>query len=160
MKNEHVEKNVFRGSLQCSAFQFQLIAQFIFQKVRNQEGIWETKDYSFTVDNRANERQERFFFFLKWPLFAFILWIHFVHSWEKASSMLFDWCCCLPSLHGEDGAISATPYWICTEQAPSATRYNLWQHVEINSGYADWLPTSCIKAASVQHNLLLSVLRF
>ncbi len=51
--------------------------------------------------------------------------------------------CCLteaagsPSLHSEDGAISATPYWICTEQAPSATRYNLWQHVEINSGYPD-----------------------
>lgn len=51
--------------------------------------------------------------------------------------------CCLTdaagslSLHSENGAISATPYWICTEQAPSARRYNLWQHVEINSGYPD-----------------------
>lgn len=57
MKNEHGQQNVCRVSLECSAFQLQLIAQFIFQKVRNQTGILETKDYSFTLKNRVNGRQ-------------------------------------------------------------------------------------------------------
>lgn len=34
---------------------------------------------------------------------------------EQASGVLFDWCRWSPSLHSEDGAISATPYWICTK---------------------------------------------
>lgn len=57
MKNEHSHQNVCRGSLERSAFQFQLITQFIFQKVRNQEGICESEDYSFTMNKRANERR-------------------------------------------------------------------------------------------------------
>lgn len=57
MRCEQMQQYVCRGSLECAAFQFQLIAQFIFQKVRNQEGICETKDYSFTVNKGANERQ-------------------------------------------------------------------------------------------------------
>lgn len=57
MKNEHEQQNICRGSLEFSALQFQLLAQFIFQKVRNQEGIAKRKDYSFTLNKRANERQ-------------------------------------------------------------------------------------------------------
>lgn len=52
MKNEHEQDNVCRGSLECSAFQFQLITQFIFQKVKTQRGI-------YSVNNRANEKQSQ-----------------------------------------------------------------------------------------------------
>lgn len=139
MKNEHGQQNVCRVSLECSAFQLQLIAQFIFQKVRNQTGILETKDYSFTLKNRVNGRQlgreKKVTSNCFYPSVPFCT---FVRA-EWYSSVLYDWWRCSQWLHSEDGAISATPYWICTEQAPSTTRYNLWQHVESNSGSTDWL---------------------
>ncbi len=52
--------------------------------------------------------------------------------------VLFDWRHSSLSLRSEDGDISAAPYWICSEEAPSDTRYHLWQHAEINSGDVHW----------------------
>lgn len=85
MKNEREHENVCRDSLECSAFQFQLITQFIFQKVRNQRGIREEKKSFFkAVNNRANERQpgrEK-----NNPVIAFVLLIRFIHLWVQENS--------------------------------------------------------------------------
>lgn len=84
------------------------------------------------------------------PLIAFILWTHFVLLWEQAKSVLFDWCCCSQGLHSEDGAISATLYWICTGKAQPATRYNLWQRV--GQQWIYWLEsTACFYCNHLQY---------
>lgn len=72
MKNEHEEQNVCRGSLQCSAFQFQLIVQFIFQKVRNLEGVWERQDYSFHSELKKRKKKSI---------------LKLSRSWDEASSL-------------------------------------------------------------------------
>lgn len=77
VKDENKGQNVCRASLECSAFQFQLIAQFIFRKVRNQGGIQETKDYSIAVRERRVEGREQSPQSPP-PIPPFLLWTHFI----------------------------------------------------------------------------------
>lgn len=146
MKNEPEQDNVCRGSLGCSAFQFQLKTQFILQKVRNQRQI-------YAVNNRANEKQSQwrkektsFSNYFYPPLLLFSK--QFLHLWKEAKG---DWCRRSPGSQSKGGAISAASYWISTGQASSRRRYNLQQHGRIT---IDTLTDQNRGSALLQHNSL------
>lgn len=71
-------------------------------------------------------------------------------------------CCSSSSRRGEDGAVRAASYWICTEQeTPNTrhqirdTRYNLWQHAEINEGSADRPSPRILHSSCTTHSYML-----